>query len=319
MSKEIDEQNKNQNEKEQLVDIIKKVSEYANKDFVQFSAIVTVIFTCGIWGIRSVWYAFCSGRFSVYNIDNCYINSDSNNTFLQLIMVLSIIVLFVGLNYLYYKLSMREDKSKFAWRRKAEKLIFWIMEMLILFSYLIVQTNVSVKDLIREGNVKYFFGMFIALFVICFNINLIGIECVWSKKSRLRHEEKEKRTKNEKDEEFKWEYKKSLRLGIFAVFAIAVGVLSMYINGIICENSRTEYKVIICEVAEKLENKYCFSDEDKDVSIYPIVYENEDCYILSRIYNENGEIKLDYDYQQIVSKENQETYMISNIYEINVE
>lgn len=93
----------------------------------------------------------------------------------------------------------------------------------------------------------------------------------------------------------------------------------MYLNGIICENSRTEYKVIICEVTEKSESKYCFSGEDKDVSIYPIVYENEDCYILSRIYNENDEIKLDYDYQQIVSKENQETYMISNIYEINVE
>ena len=302
---------------ERFIDkIIKKASEYADKDFVRFSTIVTVVFTSILWAIKSLWYAFCSGRFSVYNIDNCYINSNNDSILLQLGKAAIIIILCATSRYLYYRISMGQDVSKFAWKRKVKKVVFLILEMVTLFLFIVMKEYINIIELFKAMNAKYFWAMFWCLGFICFMMNLLGIDYTRTKKQKLKQK---KEIENVNDEEFKWEYKDSLRVIIVFVFAIGLVAIPTYVSGSMKENSRTAYKVIICEAKEESQSKYCFLDEDKDVNIYPIVYENEECYILSRIFKEEGKVKIDYDYQQIVPKENQETYMMSDIYKINIE
>ncbi len=89
------------------------------------------------------------------------------------------------------------------------------------------------------------------------------------------------------------------------------------------EKDRVAYKVIIEfeEYNEKQECEYVFRNEgDKmAIQVYPVVYENGDVYILSRLYKEENETKMDYNYQRIIEKENIETIFYDNIYDINWE
>ena len=66
---------------------------------------------------------------------------------------------------------------------------------------------------------------------------------------------------------------------------------------------------------EEKEESYCFECGDSSCMVYPIVYEDKDCYIVSRLCKYGGIVKMDYKYQKIIKKENVETYNIDNVYE----
>lgn len=61
--------------------VIKKCKEIAEKDFTKFSALFVAVMTVGLWVIKGMWYAYQSGRFSVYGIASCYITSDDESFF----------------------------------------------------------------------------------------------------------------------------------------------------------------------------------------------------------------------------------------------
>ena len=63
--------------------VIKKCKEIAEKDFTKFSALFVAVMTVGLWVIKGMWYAYQSGRFSVYGIASCYITSDDESFLLQ--------------------------------------------------------------------------------------------------------------------------------------------------------------------------------------------------------------------------------------------
>ena len=67
--------------------VIKKCKEIAEKDFTKFSALFVAVMTVGLWVIKGMWYAYQSGRFSVYGIASCYITSDDESFLLQIIQL----------------------------------------------------------------------------------------------------------------------------------------------------------------------------------------------------------------------------------------
>lgn len=98
--------------------VVEECKKIAKEDFGKFSAIVAVIFSAGLWIVKSMWYSYMSGKLSVYKIDRCYINADSENIFLQIIQVVAIIVIGFFVNYLYYKISVAEDQSRLSWKKR---------------------------------------------------------------------------------------------------------------------------------------------------------------------------------------------------------
>lgn len=80
--------------------VIKKCKEIAEKDFTKFSALFVAVMTVGLWVIKGMWYAYQTGRFSVYGIDSCYISSDNESILLQIIQMTAVLVVLFSINYL---------------------------------------------------------------------------------------------------------------------------------------------------------------------------------------------------------------------------
>ena len=68
------------------------------------------------------------------------------------------------------------------------------------------------------------------------------------------------------------------------------------------------------------EDKYAFeySSESLSYELYPVVFENQDCYIVSKLYQEEDDIKIAYNYQKIIPKDGVVTYMVSDIYGLKI-
>lgn len=81
--------------------VIKKCKEIAEKDFTKFSALFVAVMTVGLWVIKGMWYAYQSGRFSVYGIASCYITSDDESFLLQIIQLAAVLIVWFGINYLF--------------------------------------------------------------------------------------------------------------------------------------------------------------------------------------------------------------------------
>ena len=109
---------------------------------------------------------------------------------------------------------------------------------------------------------------------------------------------------------------KDIFLIVLITFAVELLVIFYVAN--YAEENRCAYKLIVIQNTEESESKFDINlnKNNRTYRIYPITYENQDCYILTRLYFEHGEIKIDYDYQRIVEKDGQETIYVNNIYEI---
>ena len=78
------------------------------------------------------------------------------------------------------------------------------------------------------------------------------------------------------------------------------------------------YNVVIEETVYS-DLDYVFADQDGNTCIiYPIIYEDKDVYIVSRIYKKDGSVEIDNGYQRIIDKDNIETYRTQNLYSINI-
>lgn len=299
---------------QEIIKILEDVSRYAKRDFKRFSAIVAVFFSCGIWITKSMWYSYMSGKLSIYNIDRCYISYDSDSIFLQIIQILSVLVVWFIISYIYYYIATTDDYSKFHWKRKLKKLLFWIFESIIIFWILMVMSNVSLWNLVDEINVSNGLSLGVSVFLLCLIINIYGIE--FAIENRVIKKGKQKEGILEEKEENK-EVKNEwlVIMSVLIIATVAVELVVFYFIGIRNEQNRRNYKIIACESEIDIESKYCFHYEEPEsnIQIYPIVYENQSYYIVSRLYRKGGEVKIDYNYQKIISKEDVETMSISNI------
>lgn len=126
--------------------VIKKCKEIAEKDFTKFSALFVAVMTVGLWVIKGMWYAYQSGRFSVYGIASCYITSDDESFLLQIIQLAAVLIVWFGINYLFYTILVSEDETKYHWKRKLKSVVFWIVEMLLLLIMVLITSTSSSKS-----------------------------------------------------------------------------------------------------------------------------------------------------------------------------
>lgn len=135
--------------------------------------------------------------------------------------------------------------------------------------------------------------------------------------SRLAREEPAK----QKDIDDGNQHKRNSKNMIFTVFiTVALEILLMYILGITYENDRSSYKIVLVEQEADEDSKYIFHYQSRQMNytICPIVFENSDYYILTRLYKRDGKIEMDYEYQKIIEKTDTETFNCENIYGINI-
>ena len=156
------------------------------------------------------------------------------------------------------------------------------------------------------------------MLLFCFSINIYAIQLV------LEVRRKEKRKKLEVNTEGAVKVKTKNENWIedtllLIVLTIAVEMLVVYVIAERTEISRKGYKVIMSESQEFSETPYdiTYVADNNKYQVYPIVFENRDCYILTRLYYKNGEVKIDYNYQRIVEKSGQEIIYVDNVYEIS--
>lgn len=149
---------------------------FKKKDFAKFCTLFVAIMTVGLWIIKSMWYSYQSGRFSVYEIDSCYINFNDEGLLLQIIQMVAIFVIWFGVNYLYYIIAVSKDINKFQFRKVLKLIAFYLVEMFLLFMIVIIISHVSIIELIKDINGSYIVALLIMLFITCLLINIFGIE-----------------------------------------------------------------------------------------------------------------------------------------------
>lgn len=305
--------------------LIKNCRESLRKDFAKFSAIVAVIFSMGLWAIKSIWYAYMSGKFYVYKIDRCYINASNENVFLQLIQLGAILIILFIVNYVYYRISVIEDKSKLHWKKIKNVLLFWMGEMVFFGGISLFVSPVEFhKDVggTTRGEVISLVGM---LLLLCFLTNIYAIvfliEHRWKRKNYKKetNSETEDKREDKTEDEIRGKIKKELGAIILTIIVtFSVEMLFVFASAIRTEYNRNNYKVILTRCEENVESDYIIEYGGNRYEMYPIVYENEDCYIVTRLFNQNGKNKMDYTYQKVISKEGQEIRYFDNIFNMRL-
>ena len=294
--------------------VVKEIKKLAKKDFAKLSAIAAVILSMGIWVTKGFWYTFYSGKFYVYKIDNCYIDTSSENVILQIIQVISVLIIIGVINYSYYRILVEDDKTKFHWKRKLKKFKFWTIEILFFTIFIILSLNVPLADFIKVIKLLDVIAILLVSILLCFMIKIYAIELA------IEVKRKEKKKKLESNKEKDCETKKQNWIEdmlLLIVLTIAVEMLVVYVFAGRMEINRSGYKVIMSESQEPAEMPYDISCAGNKYQIYPIVFENQDCYIVTRLYYNDGEIEIDYNYQRIVEKCGQEIIYVENVYEIS--
>lgn len=295
--------------------IIEYCRESVKKDFAKFSAVLAVIFSMGLWAIKSIWYAYMSGKFFVYKIDRCYINANSENIFLQIIQFGAILIIWFTTNYIYYRISIAEDKSKLHWKKIRNVLFFWLVEMLLFVVIILFASPIGFRKEVGGTTGREIVSLVAMLFILCLLTNIYAIEflieCSYKRKKGTNKQKVELRTKDE--------MKRELRAMILTVIVtFSAEMIVVFGIAIWTEYEKNDYKLIMTQCERNVENDYIIEYEENEYEIYPIAYENEDCYIVTRLYNQNGKIKIDYAYQKIIPKEGQETIYFDNIYNMRL-
>lgn len=293
---------------------INKLKRMEKEEFGKFSAIITVLFTIGIWFVKGLWYSFWSGRLSIYNIDRGYIHVDNDSVLMEIIRMGAVLIIWLFVNYFYCRFIFDKNDLRFTWKRFGKKILFWGIEMVLVSWLLLSNSQTNPLELFRETGLGGIISVFFLMWLTCLMINLFALEYIYGVKREGRKRKKEKIVNRR--------IRRSVKEIIFTFgFTVSIELVMFFFLGTQAEQSRNEFKMIMTKVEEDTETKYIIqSGVDKEkYTIYPVVYENEDCYILTRIYKENEEIKIDYDYQKVISKENVETKYTNNIFSIEQE
>lgn len=305
--------------------IFHEIHQYAKDHFPIFSSLVVIIFTVLIWTIRTLWYSYQIGMLSVYKIDKAYIDASSDNVMFQIIQLLAVIVIWFFINFIIYYLLTTVNK------RKINILFIVLIVLLESFGLVMIITlqiykSVGILFKVIQNSTSYdIFLLIILLLVTCFTINMFGIVFAlvnyFNRKREQRVDKKEKiESKNElpKTSEKKENIYKTCKIVIITfILTISIEMGLMYYAGVQTEITRTDYKVIISESQSNIINsekyKFQLGNMINNVNLFPIIYENQNVYIVSLLYKENNKIKFNYDYQKIIKKNDIETFYMINI------
>lgn len=276
--------------------------------------------------MRVALYAYYSGILSVYRIDPTYIKTDENSLF-GFVYYLAVAVVIFLMNYIFLWTAMGDGK-----RSPVLRILHTVLLMLAETIFIAVFVFFELKTVIPG-----YFGvlwqakreifsllriMLLQSFAVVLITNSFGMAAViifaFQKPSEKVHRDRTDQKTDPMIGQPKNESKYSVEL-IAMVIIMSASLLVFKVSAIWSERERTEYK-LVCEVLtenqrEEIEEKYLFFNDGKPISVFPVVFENEEVYILSRLYRaEDGGIKMDYDYQKVIGKLGVETYFVKDIF-----
>jgi hypothetical protein len=283
---------------------------------VLFAAMITT----GAWILRVLDYCYQSGVFSIYSINNKYIQIDDGFLY-QMAQFLAILIIFLIINYAYLYIATSSDKSKFGFKRKLKILLFYLVEITTCFFLIFISAGYGINSIITElGKTKFLeviviFGM---MLILACTFNILGIQMVRYYK---RSKKKTSKGDNEKDDESPKSTKGNIKTTLLFTFLILISVMVpiTYYVGIFEEHQRTNFKIIKEPITETNsgEKEYVFTSENNSYILYPIIYENQDIYIISRVFIDGNKICIDKSYQKVIDKQDVITYTVDNIYDIS--
>ena len=315
--------------------MLKKIRKYASKNFAKFSAITAVCFSIVLWIIRSLGYFYTLGRFSVYHIDKSYIDVWSEGFFAQVIQSVSVVILFLTVNYIYFQLSIPQNNKNA--KRRILKVGFVLLEVFGLSVWINLTNGISLNDLLKDLRNASMRDISTLMIVWCGLLAIVNCLGMYAnlfhrfpiKEKKTVSEDRtvvkppldkmgETKTRYENDKEKRGgkhddlKYKEVIGRMVVPLIICIIAFAFMYTLGIQMERQRSEFKYVK-EKTEILDGEeYINTDQTTGDSyyLYPIVYENEQVYILSRI---RKDMTIDCSFLKVIDKENVNTYYIDNL------
>lgn len=299
-----------------IKELISEIIIFAKEHSITFSTISVLTTTVLFWFIRALGYAFQLGAFNVYHISKNYIEIN-DNYFLQLMLVVSMEIISLLSCYIYAHIATRPDKTIFRLKRKFKIIIFLLVEMVLTLLFGAALSNSGVLNTIKtiiESRWETNIALFIIMLLLVLMINIYGIQiAIYHNKRTQGKKSDNKNISNTKNANpitrfiIKW--------GIL----MALLLVGAYGYGYIMEKQKHDFKIIMAPInsEEYLDNKYVVMNGTENPHIInPIIFENKDIYIISRLYIDDDTIHLDRNYQKIIEKQDWETFYIDNIYNI---
>lgn len=317
---------------ETLEKVIEKIRDFSAKDFTKFSAFVAVIFSISLWITRSMGYFYFLGRFSVYNIDKSYIDVWSNGFWIEVIRTILLCIVLVGINYIYYQLSIKKQRLK--------KVCFIFLEFIVLIGWIVWQDGIEIFEIFKDlssGSIKSVVTFVITSASVVSTLNIYGIvfsvyyklsaikRKVIAKKKKLVKTKIEKKGSGIKEEQDSQDSsdskpdnkrnKKYTYVIMSFLIACSIEFVVMYIMGISYEKQRSAFKFVAEEMELVEGDKYVISNEQngKFYYAYAVIYENQDVYILSRIFQNEECWKIDTNILKVIDKKEVSTYYTDTI------
>lgn len=291
---------------------ITEILSYAKNNFEKFSAMLAILTTIGLWTFKSFGYFYQIGKFLPYHIDKCYVNIN-NNFFFQIVQSFAIIIFFLLVNFIFIDVLTQNDQSRFHYKKIGNILLLMIFEIVILFIFVSYKSNLNLVATLKEIKGYSFVQtlIFLILLLILFAIfNSLGISILVSNRKQVSS------TDSNAPLSLSAAFKTFL---IAAIIVLPFLFAFTYYLGIQEEKVRTDFKVITEEItypADISNENYIFTDSENQTAhiFYPIVFENEDIYILCRLYQDSNSCKLDTSFQKVIEKNNVNSIYIDNIY-----
>lgn len=325
-------------DKRLLGEALQKIREFSAKDFARFSAITAVCFSIAIWVTRSLGYFYMLGRFSVYHIDKGYIDVWTEGFLIQVIQSVSTCIFLVGINYMYYKLSIPQEGKNA--KRRLKKIGFILIEFTVLSIWVFYANEISFIDLMKElpnTPISEILALIIVWCIVIIMVNAIGIEAIIfhkqsikekntvtesEKKDIIQSEKKGKKKQSNKADDTKQsaiKYQSWVVTIEILLITCIVEFAFMYGMGIWAEKGRSEFKYVVEETETIEGDEYVFTDPNNGTAyyLYPIIYENQDVYILSRVSKSEAGASVDYEFLKVIDKFEVSTYYVDYVKIVN--
>ena|GEM_PF-6942370 len=272
-------------------------------------AIFTAISGMAMVLMNLMWYFYMRGYFQVYGIDSIYIQFKGDILIYQVIgyLLFTCILIFINLSTYYFFIK---------------KQTLWLIVELLAIVIIMILTFILLTH--ERLGFSEFIELFIrgilpfsgVTFIVSFEGIYFGLYKLWDKKNN----EKKSTDANSANHNSCDPLIKVLRfMSVFIIMMSAV-VFCFYWTGGDDASRKRDYKVIVEEInGQGSQATYIFQTATPSdaFAIYPIVYETQEQYFVTRLVNEGGVISIDYDYQKIMEKKGIETMRIHNIYNEN--
>ena len=282
----------------------KSKRRFLKKKLPKLIGIFTVVITSIAFCIRGFYYLYEWGYYNAIGVNRIYIDVEGLGTIYYVIANLGLAALLIISNYFTYVCWTSKKKLHIGF--------LLILEYIAFFGVIFASSNINFleyfRSLFTENGQESFLLLSLKVFLIIFVFNLYGIYVGIKKKKEIQD---------------KIPIDNLKEAIIFFILVIILEGAITYFIGMSSGHDRKDYKVILenieVEREGNIEDKYVFTIENRKVRLCPILYENNEIYIISYLCRDNQKVFIDNVHQKIISKVDVETLYFENIFTFNEE